>query len=114
MVLEDEIRPEKLLQFLALGQRKLQKMTRAYVPGQEGFLSEEDVQGILGQQFSLGSTREYTVSAAGLMFDHSVSYDGLSNFVYKVLDGNFQVKFTHAELAPFLKPESPLRRLVQQ
>jgi hypothetical protein len=48
------------------------------------------------------------------MLDHSVSYDGLSNFVAKVLDGNFQVEFTHAELAPFLKPESPLRRLVQQ
>ncbi|SHK32961.1 hypothetical protein [Hymenobacter psychrotolerans] len=109
VVLEDEIQPEKLTQFLALGQQKLQKITRTYK--QDEFLSEEDEQGVLGQQFGLHSTREYTVSAAGLMCDHPVSYDGLSNFVWKVLTGNFQVEFSHAELARFLKPESPLRRL---
>ncbi|MBD2714504.1 hypothetical protein KBK19_05615 [Microvirga sp. STR05] len=114
VVLEDEIQPEKLAQFLALGQQKMQKITRAYVPEQDGFLSEEDEQGVLGQQFGLHSTQEYTVSAAGLAFDHPVSYDGLSNFVWKVLTGNFKVEFTHAELARFLKPDSPLRRLTQR
>ncbi|QNH62953.1 hypothetical protein [Hymenobacter sediminicola] len=109
VVLEDEIQPERLAQFLALGQQKMQKITRAYE--QDEFLSEEDQQGVLGQQFGLNSTREFTISATGLAFDHPVSYDGLSNFVWKVLTGNFQVEFTHAELARFLKPESPLRRL---
>jgi hypothetical protein len=111
VVLADEIRPELVPAFLALGQQRLQKITHEYVPTQVGFLMPEDVAGVLGQEFSFGSTEEYTVSAAGLTFDHPVSYDGMSNFVWKVLTGNFQVAFSHAELARFLKPASPLRRL---
>lgn len=111
VVLADELRPERVAAFLALGQQKLQKITRAYVPTQQGFLQPADVAGVLSQTFSLGSTDEYTVSATGLVFDHPVSYDGLSNFVFKVLTGNFPVAFSHAELARFLKPDSPLRRL---
>jgi hypothetical protein len=111
VVLADEIRPELVSAFLALGQQRLQRITREYVPTQEGFLLPEDVAGVLSQEFSFGSTQEYTVSATGLTFDHPVSYDGMSNFVWKVLTGNFQVVFSHAELARFLKPDSPLRRL---
>lgn len=111
VVLADEIRPEMVPAFLAQGQQKLQKITRQYVPTQDDFLHPEDVAGVLSQAFSFGSTEEYTVSASGLLFDHPVSYDGLSNFVWKVLTGNFQVAFSHAELARFLKPDSPLRRL---
>ncbi len=59
----------------------------------------------------MGSTADYTVSATGLTFDHPVSYDGMSNLVWKVLTGNFRVEFSYAELARFLKPDSPLRRL---
>ncbi|HEX8427354.1 hypothetical protein [Hymenobacter sp.] len=111
VVLADEIRPELVPEFLKLGQQKLQKITQKYVPTQEGFLAPEDVAGVLSQEFSLGSTDEYTVSVAGLTCDHPVNYDGLSNLVWKVLTGNFQVEFTHAELARFLKLDSPLRRL---
>lgn len=111
VVLAEELRPERVTAFLALGQQKLQQITRAYVPTQQGFLQPEDVAGVLSQTFSLGSTDKYTVSATGLVFDHPVSYDGLSNFVFKVLAGNFPVAFSHAELARFLKPDSPLRRL---
>ena len=114
VVLADELRPERVAAFLALGQQKLRKVTRAYVPTQQGFLQPYDVAGVLSQTFSLGSTDEYTVSATGLVFDHPVSYDGLSNFVFKVLTGNFQVAFSHAELARFLKPDSPLRRLTSR
>jgi hypothetical protein len=111
VVLADEIRPELVPAFLALGQQKLQKITRQYVPTQDGFLQPEDVAGVLSQVFSFSSTTEYTVSASGLLFDHPVSYDSLSNFVLKVLKGSFRVAFSHAELARFLKPDSPLRRL---
>jgi len=111
VVVADEIRPELVPAFLALGQQKLQEITRQYVPTQEGFLQPDDVAGVLGQTFSFGSTEEYTVSSTGLLFDHPVSYDGLSNFVWKTLRGNFQVNFSHAELAHFLKPDSSLRRL---
>jgi len=110
--LADELKPELLPQFLALGQRKLAVKARECVAGQDDFLSAEDKAGVLGQEFSLGSTEEYTISTSGLVFDHPVSYDGLSNFVWKVLTGNFLVTFTHAELKPFLKPDSPLRRLL--
>jgi hypothetical protein len=110
VVLADEIRLERAA-FLALGQQKLQKITRQHVPTQDGFFQPEDVAGVLSQTFSFGRTAEYMVSSTGLVFDHPVSYDGLSNFVFKVLTGNFQVTFNHAELARFLKPESPLRRV---
>ncbi|AHJ99121.1 hypothetical protein [Hymenobacter swuensis] len=110
IVLADELKPELLPQFLALGQRKLAVKTKEYE--QDDFLSAEDKAGVLGQEFSLGSTDEYTISTNGLVFDHPVSYDGLSNFVWKVLTGNFQITLTYAELKPFLKPNSPLRRLL--
>lgn len=110
LVVADELKPELIPTFLALGQQKLHHVTRAYVPTQEGFLKPDDVAGVLSQTFSFGSTAEYTLSATGLTCDHPISYDGMSNFVYKVLVGNFQVKFSQAELARFLKPDSPLRR----
>ncbi|RSK45986.1 hypothetical protein [Hymenobacter perfusus] len=110
--LADELKPELLPQFLALGQRKLAVKARECVVGQDDFLSAEDQAGVLGQEFFLGSTEEYTIGANGLVFDHPVSYDGLSNFVWKVLQGSFPLTFTHAELKPFLKPDSPLRRLL--
>ncbi|RSK35264.1 hypothetical protein [Hymenobacter metallilatus] len=112
--LANELRPELLPQFLAVGQRKLAVKAKECVAGQGDFLSAEDQAGVLGQEFSLGSTEEYTIGAGGLVFDHPVSYDGLSNFVWKVLQGSFPVTFTYAELRPFLKPDSPLRRLLPQ
>jgi hypothetical protein len=110
LVLADELKPELIPAFLALGQQKLHRVTRAYVPTQDGFLKPNDVAGVLSQTFSLGSTAAYTLSATGLSCDHPISYDGMSNFVYKVLVGNFEVKFSQAELGHFLKPDSPLRR----
>jgi hypothetical protein len=110
IVLADELKPELLPQFLALGQRKPMTKTKEYE--QDDFLSAEDKAVVLGQEFSLGSTTEYTIGTGGLVFDHPVSYDGLSNFVWKVLTGNFLVTFTHAELKPLLKVNSPLRRLL--
>jgi hypothetical protein len=110
LVVADELKPELVSAFLALGQQKLHRVTRAYVPTQEGFLQPDDVAGVLSQTFSVGSTEAYTLSATGLTCDHPISYDRMSNFVYKVLVGNFQVKFSQAELARFLKPDSPLRR----
>ncbi|WP_426493145.1 hypothetical protein [Hymenobacter sp. 102] len=109
IVLAAELKPELLPQFLALGQRKLAVKTKEYE--QDDFLSAEDNAGVLSQEFSLRSTTEYTIGTDGLVFDHPVSYDGLSNLVWKVLTGSFLVTFTHAELKPFLKSNSPLRRL---
>ncbi|MCA8831650.1 hypothetical protein [Hymenobacter pini] len=112
--LADELKPELLPKFLALGQRKLAVKAKECVAGQGDFLSAEDQAGVLSQEFNLGSTQEYTIGTDGLVFDHPVSYDGLSNFVWKVLRGSFPVTFTYAELKPFLKPNSPLRRLLPQ
>ncbi|MET4108673.1 hypothetical protein [Hymenobacter sp. UYP22] len=110
--LADELKPELLPQFLALGQRKLAVRSKECVAEQGDFLSAEDQAGVLSQEFSLRSTEEYTIGTGGLVFDHPVSYDGLSNYIWKTLRGNFQVTFTYAELTPFLKPSSPLRRLL--
>ncbi|RSK51258.1 hypothetical protein [Hymenobacter rigui] len=110
--LADELKPELLSQFLALGQRKLAVKNKECVAGQGDFLSAEDQAGVLSQEFDLGSTEEYTIGTGGLVFDHQVSYDGLSNYVWKTLRGSFEVTFTHAELKPFLKANSPLRRLL--
>lgn len=112
IVLSDELKPELLPQFLALGQQKLAVKAKEYE--QDDFLSAEDKAGVLSQEFALGGTEEYTLGAGGLVFDHRVSYAGLSNFVWKVLQGSFPVTFTYAELRPFLKPNSPLQRLLPQ
>ncbi|MDU0369311.1 hypothetical protein [Hymenobacter endophyticus] len=110
--LTDELKPELLPQFLALGQRKLAVRSKECVAEQDDFLSAEDQAGVLSQEFFPGSTDEYTIGTNGLVFDHPVSYAGLSNFVWKTLRGSFQVTFTYAELKPFLKPNSSLRRLL--
>ncbi|MFD2787828.1 hypothetical protein [Hymenobacter rubripertinctus] len=112
ILLADELKPELLPQFLALGQEKLAERNNDCVANQAGFLSDEDKVGVLGQEFSLSSTQEYTMGPTGLVLDHPVSYDGLSNFVFKVLQGSFPITFTYAELKPFLRSNSPLRRLL--
>jgi|GEM_PF-5669734 len=106
----DEIRPEQMARFLALGQRKLRPVMESTVLGQSELLSEEDKAGLRAEQFFLGSAQEYSIQPTGLVFDHTVQYP-MSNFLFRTLQGSFTVEFTYAELAPFLKPDSPLRRL---
>jgi hypothetical protein len=112
----DELQPELLPQFFALGQRKLNARVREYLKEQEygskeSLLTEDDAKGLRGQRFDENSLQEFTVKPGSLEFDHPARYDGLSNFIFKLLQGSFQVKFTTAELKPFLKPNSPLQRL---
>jgi hypothetical protein len=107
----DEIRPEQLARFLALGQRKLRPVLEDIVQGQRELLNEEDRVGLLAEQFSLGSVQEYTMHSTGLTFDHTAQYS-MGNFLFRTLQGSFTVEFSWAELAPFLKPDSPLRRLL--
>ena len=95
----DEIRPEALPQFLALGERKLQKVVRDYLADQgNGSLEPHDKEGVLGQRFTLASTDEYTVEPTGLLFDHQEGYDGQSNLIFKLMQGSLRVLFTYAEL----------------
>ena len=112
ILLADELKPELLPQFLALGQQKLAKKIKDYNVTEDDFLSDEDKAGVLSQEFFLQDTQEYTMSPTGLILDYPVSYDGLSGFAWKVLRGSFPVTFTYAELKTFLRPGSPLRRLL--
>lgn len=112
----DELQPELLPKFYALGQRKLRARVEEYLKEQEygskeSLLDENDAQGLRGLRFGEITLREFTIEPGGLQFDHPASYDGLSNFIFKMMQGSFTVTFTHAELARFLKPDSVLRRL---
>lgn len=107
----DEIRPERMREFLALGQRKLTPVMADVVQGQGDFLSSEDQAGLRAEQFYLGGPQDYILEPTGLVLDHTAQYP-MGNLVFRTLHGSFRVSFSWAELAPFLKADSPLRRLL--
>ncbi|RYU84318.1 hypothetical protein [Hymenobacter persicinus] len=109
--LADEIRPEQLSRFLALGQQKLRPVLEGIIAEQQELLQDEDREGLRAEQFSLASVREFKVAPNGLTFDHPTQY-GMSNFLFRTLQGSFTGDFSWAELDAFLKPDSPLRRLM--
>ncbi|SNR44229.1 hypothetical protein [Hymenobacter mucosus] len=111
IILADEIQPQKLQSFLALGERKLHQEVLKYLSVPQNALNPVDKQGLLEQHFRLSSTDEYAVFGNEIQCHHSVNYDALSNMISKLFTDEFMVHFTTTELKPFLKPESLLQRL---
>ncbi|TGD81307.1 hypothetical protein [Hymenobacter wooponensis] len=111
IILADEIQPQKLQSFLALGEQKLHQEVLKYLSVSQNALESVDEHGLLEQHFMVSSTQEYAVFGKEIQCHHSVNYDALSNMISKLFTDDFMVHFTTAELKPFLKPESPLQRL---
>ncbi|MVN75187.1 hypothetical protein GO988_02505 [Hymenobacter sp. HMF4947] len=77
----------------------------------EPLLSEDDVAGLREQEFVL-DPEQLAVVDGFVSFPYQVSYELLSDFIAKDYNGRFGPDFTFEELQAYLRPASPLRRLI--
>jgi hypothetical protein len=77
----------------------------------EPLLSDDDVAGLREQEFVL-NPEQLAVLDGFVSFPYQVSYELLSDFIAKDYNGRFGPDFTFEELQAYLRPMSPLRRLV--
>lgn len=112
--LEDEIDPAQRPAFLAASERKLQQQIRRYLH-EHPDADSADVAEISRQHVEAAHPpTDLHVLADSVTFHHAVDYDGMSHFVRRDMEYDFRLAFSFAELMPFLKPTSPLQRLMQQ
>jgi hypothetical protein len=116
--LTNEIRPELLPRFIAACDSSLQRQIRDYLGNNRGFGSEnmaEDLAGLRQQHVTLDKAEvaDLILLEDAVALTYQVEYDGMSNFMSKNWNGNFAPTITVAELQPYLKPGSPLRRLAR-
>ncbi len=113
---EEEIDPHRLSAFLEEANSRLRQQIEDYIAergpqGSDPLLAEEDVQGLRAQEFTLDS-EQFRLEAGQVVFPHQVRYDMLSNFISKDYAGRFGAAFSFADVQSFLRPASPLHRLV--
>jgi hypothetical protein len=77
----------------------------------EPLLSDDDVAGLREQEFVL-DPEQLAVLDGFVSFPYQVNYELLSDFIAKDYNGRFGPDFTFDELQAYLRPTSPLRRLV--
>ncbi|MCC3157652.1 hypothetical protein LJ737_10405 [Hymenobacter sp. 15J16-1T3B] len=117
--LTDEIRPELLPRFIAACDSSLQRQIRDYLPDfSQRFSGEdmgEDLAGLRQQHVTQGKAAEADLILLedAVALTYSVEYEGMSHFMFKNWNGAFAPTLTLAELQPYLKPGSPLRRLAR-
>ncbi|TGE10071.1 hypothetical protein [Hymenobacter fodinae] len=111
---ENEIDPAKRNAFLAACEAQLQQQLREYIRDSTSDFDSTDIAGLRSQHIGPGNPPdEMQIEANGrISFNHSVEYDMMSNFMRKMYAEQFRVSFTFAEMARYLKPNSPLRRLL--
>ncbi|RPD49975.1 hypothetical protein DNI29_04050 [Hymenobacter sediminis] len=111
--LTDEIDPAKRPAFLAVCEQKLQRQISRYL--HENPQDSTDEAGLRSQHVTgAGPPTDLHVTADSVTFHHEVDYEGMTHFVRRDMEYHFRVAFAHTELAPFLKPDSPLQRLVKR
>jgi hypothetical protein len=109
---ESEIAPAKQQAFLAACEAQLQQQISEYISNAGEELDSTDVAGLRSQHIGAeNSPSEMQIGKNEVSFNHSVEYDMMSNFTRKMYYEQFRVAFTFAEIARYLKPNSPLRRL---
>ncbi|WP_143437019.1 hypothetical protein [Hymenobacter mucosus] len=109
---ENELDPAKEKAFLASCEAQLQQQLAAYLASEAGGLDSIDAAGLRSQH--IGPEKwpdDMRIEKNGVSFNHSVEYDMMSNFMRKTYNEQFRLSFTFAEMARYLKPNSPLRRL---
>lgn len=112
----DEIDPVRQAAFLTACDAKLQQQITAYLDpsasDSEG-LDSIDVAGLRAQRIGPDNPpNDMLIEDGKITFNHDVQYGGMSNFMRKMYAQQFRVEFTFAEMRRFLKPQSPLRRLL--
>jgi len=96
--------------------RRLQQQLEAYIElhgphSSEPFLTDDDVAGLRRQEFSQ-LAGEPSIVEGEVVLPYTVQYSSLTGFLSKDLNGRFGPRFTFSDLQAFLRPTSPLRRLV--
>ncbi|MCI1187836.1 hypothetical protein MON38_10430 [Hymenobacter sp. DH14] len=120
LAIENEIDPRQVPALVAEANRRLQAQLRRYIDenkaetGDGGVLMEEDVAGLRAQQYTRATFEAYNGS---YLLDDSVrlafpvQYEAMNSFVSKMYTDAFAAAFSFAEIQPYLRPDSPLRRL---
>jgi hypothetical protein len=112
-----ELDPHRLEAFQEEANSRLRQAFEEYIArrGPQGsddqLLSADDVAGLRSQQFQL-DLEQLKLEDEQVIFPHYVSYEGLSSFIAKEYAGQFGAVFSFEEAQSFLRPTSPLRRLV--
>ncbi|SHK33012.1 hypothetical protein SAMN02746009_00737 [Hymenobacter psychrotolerans DSM 18569] len=117
--LTDEINPARQTQFLAACEQKLQAQLATYIREEYGQMMEgippeedENLAGLRSQHISLqNQPDDMSIGAGKVLFHYPVQYEAMSNLMFKQFQSQFWLDFSFAELQPFLRPGSPLRRL---
>ncbi|TGD81306.1 hypothetical protein [Hymenobacter wooponensis] len=110
---ESEIDPAKRQAFLAACEVQLQQQISEYISNSGEELDSTDIAGLRSQHIGTGNALgDMQIAKNDVSFNHSVEYDMMSNFIRKMYAEQFRVSFTFAEMARYLKPNSPLRRLL--
>lgn len=115
--LTDEIRPELMSRFIAVCDSSLQQQIRKFM-AENDFSSEymqEDRAGLRQQHVTQAKAEEGNLILLedAVALTYYVEYDGMTHFMFKMYNGAFTPTLTIAELQPYLKPYSPLRRLAR-
>ncbi|GAB2969628.1 hypothetical protein GCM10027048_45640 [Hymenobacter coalescens] len=117
--LADEIRPELRTRFIAACDSSLQRQIRQYlVDNSLDLRSEnmaEDLAGLRQQRVTPAKAEEADLILLedAVALTYQVEYEGMSHFMFKTWNGAFAPTLTVAELLPYLRPDSPLRRLAR-
>ncbi|OON68004.1 hypothetical protein B0919_15170 [Hymenobacter sp. CRA2] len=104
-----EIAPERQQAFLTEGDRRLHQQIRGYIRD-EGGVDAESAAGLNAQVFAPESM---FIRGDTVQLHHNVEFEELSNFEWKNYNHQFFAAFSAAELLPYLRPDSPLRRLAR-
>jgi hypothetical protein len=117
--LTNEIDPAHQQQFLAASELKLQQQLTEYIakeyPAAQQDSTDEDLAGLRSQHVSNKDQLDaMSLHAGSVQFHYWVQYEAMSNLTFKQFQNQFWVSFTFTELQPYLKPDSPLRRLAQR
>jgi hypothetical protein len=112
-----EVAPSRQAFFMEAATRHLIEQVEDYIArrgphgSEDQLLSDDDVTGLRGQRFEL-DPEEFKLEDGQVVFPHHVSYEGLPSFIAKEYAGQFGAAFSFEELQSFLRPASPLCRLV--
>lgn len=112
----EQLDPHRLEAFKADADVFLHQQLEDYIAergpqGQDPLLSEEDVAGLRSQHFEL-DPEQLQLTDGQVSFPHYVSYGMMSNFISKAYAGRFGAVFSFEDIQTYLRPTSPLRRLV--
>jgi hypothetical protein len=104
-----EIAPARQRAFLAEGNRRLHRQIEAYLrtPGVPSATSEA------GMRAQVFAPQSMCIFNDTVQLYHNVAFEELANYEWKTYNHQFFAAFTAAELRPYLRPESPLRRLAR-